>query len=127
MSQSSFCQDIYPKVVVIERDTLVVLKPYQIKQINSIIVDRDFLRQEVSLLNDLTNTQNRIILNKDSQIQKYQETIASYETSVSNLESSVNLQEQQLRNYSRKALGRGFLIGGGCIIVGVVVGFLIAR
>ena len=127
MGQSSFCQDIYPKVEVIEGDTLVALKLYQIKQINSIIVDRDFLRQEVSLLNDLTNTQNRIILNKDSQIQKYQETIASYETSVSNLESSVNLQEQQLRNYSRKVLGRGFLIGGGCIIVGVVVGFLIAR
>lgn len=127
MSQSSFCQTTYPKIVVYEKDTVVLFTPFQVRQINSIIVDRDALREEITLLNDLSITQNKLILSKDSQIEKYQEIISSYEASTQNFEAIINEQEKAFKDYSKKSLRNSFLIGGSCIVVGIIVGILIVK
>ena len=127
MSQSSFCQTTYPKIVVYEKDTVVLFTPLQVRQINSIIVDRDILKEEVLLLDSLSITQNMLILNKDSQIEKYQGIIASYEASTQNLESIIDEKNRELKEYSRRFLKNGFLIGGSCIIVGLIVGTLVTK
>lgn len=127
MSQSSFCQTTYPKIVVYERDTVVLFTPFQVRQINSIIVDRDILREEITLLNDLSITQNKLILSKDSQIEKYQSIITSYEASTQNLEAIIDERNRELKEHSRRSLRNGLLIGGGSLIIGLVVGFLIVK
>lgn len=127
MSQSSFCQTAYPRIVIYERDTVVLFTPFQVKQINKIVIERDILKEEVLLLDELSITQNKLILSKDNQIEKYQEIISSYEFSKQNLEAIINEQERVFKDYSRRSLRNGFLIGGSCVIVGLIVGTLVTK
>lgn len=127
MSQSGFCQTTYPRIVAYEKDTVVLFTPFQVRQINSIVIERDILKEEISLLDSLSITQNMLILNKDSQIEKYQSIITSYEASTQNLEAIIDERNRELKEYSRRSLRNSLLIGGGSLIVGLVVGFLIVK
>lgn len=127
MSQSSFCQTAYPRIVIYERDTVVLFTPFQVKQINKIVIERDILKEEVLLLDELSITQNRLILDKDSQIEKYQEIISSYEISTQNLEAIIDEKNKEHKAYLKRSLKNSLFIGGSCITVGLIVGILIIK
>ena len=42
---SSICQDVYPKLIIIDNDTLVLLTPIQVKKINATILRLDECRK----------------------------------------------------------------------------------
>lgn len=125
MSPLVFCQTIYPKKIVLEGDTVVLLQPIQIKKINGIIVDRDFLKSELDITQQILSYKDSLCIVRDLQIEKYGLVIKDYEESLSNMQSIVTEQEKILKEQNKKILKKSLLYGGGGIVVGVIVGLIV--
>lgn len=125
MSPLVFCQTTYPKKIVLEGDTVVLLQPIQIKKINGIIVDRDFLKSELDITQQILSYKDSLCIVRDLQIEKYGSVIKDYEESLNNMQSIVTEQEKILKEQNKKILKKSLLYGGGGIVVGVIVGLIV--
>lgn len=59
----SFCQNIYPKIIEIEKDTVIAITVDQMKKINTDIILLDKLKTEVKLLNTSLSQKDSTISN----------------------------------------------------------------
>lgn len=113
--------------MILQNDTVVLLKPLQIKQINSIIIDRDFLKKELSLTIKKSSYQDSLLTVKDLQIENYELVIQNYDQSLQNMQLVVNDQEQVIKEKNKKILKKSLLYGGSGIVLGVLIGFLVKK
>ena len=118
MSQLIFCQSIYPKKGIVEGDTVILLEPFQIKKINKIIVDRDFLKKENRLLNESIIYRDSLLFLKDLQIGNCNESLEKINLLVSN-------QEDIIKEKNKQIVKKSVIFGSSCLVVGILVGLII--
>jgi dethiobiotin synthetase len=122
-----YSQENYPKKIVFERDTVVVITPRQLGTINGIITERNYLLQELSLTKLILEDKNKILLNQEAQIGNYNSIVTSYQLQIDNL-NKVAFEQQDLWTQERKKLRkRNWTIGGICLGVGIVGGLFLAK
>lgn len=97
----------------------------QVKVINGIIVDRDFLRQELSLTNRKVFLKDSLLFLKDAQIETYKLSIGDYKESLVNYEKIVKDQTESIKEYRKRALKKSLYLCGGGVLVGVIIGLLV--
>lgn len=125
MSPSVFCQTIYPKKVILESDTVVLLSPVQIKKINSIIVDRDFLEKELQVAQQILLCKDSLCMVKDLQIKNYESVVENYNKSLENMQSITTEQEKIIQEQNKKIFRNSLLYGGSGIVVGLIIGLIV--
>lgn len=123
INRSSYCQEIYPKILILSSDTVVVLQPVQIKHINLVFEHRKFLLAENEILNKTLNEYVMLSHQKDSILDV---KIANEAIFTSKLEllskEKYAVQEQNIRLKKNRKIN--ILLG---FIGGVVTTYLIMR
>lgn len=111
------------EIIELKGDTLIAITQDQLKTINSIIVDREYLNKENIILDSLVLQKDSVISilgkkyeMKDSIVSRYLRVIDFQEDRITGLEKSMKKE---------KAKKIGWGIGGG--ILGIVLGILIAK
>lgn len=125
MSQLIFCQNIYPKAEVIKNDTVVLLRLNQVQQINGFLVERDFLKKELILLEKGLSYKDSLIVLKDLQIKNYNFIVEDYKKSLEATSKVTTEQEKIIREKNKEIIKKSFLYGGGGLILGAFIGFLV--
>lgn len=95
MTKLSFCQQGYPKKLIIEGDTICGITMSQLDSINSIIVNldecnelKDSIYSQVKVCGDLVNAQKEIISSQDKEI-KIQKDIVIEKDKIINIDDTV--------------------------------------
>jgi hypothetical protein len=119
--QLSFAQDGYPKQIVLEDDTFVLFKPFQVSLINynkvsfdeCVALNKSYLYQ-VSLLEQSSLKSKEIEFNLYSQIKNYDEQLFQYEIQIENYEKTSNKLERKIKvlKLSKLLYGGASLVGG---------------
>lgn len=124
---SCFSQESYPKKIVIEGDTLVVITSIQLGLTNGIITERNFLRQELDLTKSILGDKDLLLTNQTLQLKNYGLAVQNYQFEVDNL-NKITFEQQKIWEEQRKKLRtRNWIIGGVSISIGIVVGILICK
>lgn len=121
----TFSQETYPKVKVVDKDTVVLITPFQLKEVNKIIVQKNYYQADDSI--------SRIQLNKSEDKCLYlSKELSQSETKVVNLTEGLSLKEKESilklsdqEKFYKSALNKQKLKTVGFTIGGVVVGFSI--
>lgn len=105
------------KIIEYKGDTLIVITPQNVATMNSIIVERNYLKKEVSILNDLNSL-------KDSTIQKQEQVILITEESLlqTRIKNELVIQEQ-VYEWKKKV----HTWSGISVSIGLILGILITR
>ena len=123
-----FCQESYPKKLVIENDTIIAITPEQTKAINFVFDERDFYKDKSDSLSVKIAVQS---LSLNRQIMINRELSNENELTLMNLDTYKKLNEinQSTIQYKNKELVQQknktlkFAIGG--LTVGVTTGALL--
>lgn len=124
---SGFSQTSYPKVIIEDSDTLVMVTIPQLQKINLGINELQALRTENTILqgqlecsDSLIITMRNSIIVRDSLVTlqklKYDESQKMCES----LEKSLSLQK-------KKHMGTAIGVGAGCTLLGIIIGVLIKK
>ena len=105
----SFCQTTYPKKLVIDNDTVVVITPIQLKGINQLLVDRKILKETLSdvqirfkmLQNDILSM-NKLSENKSQLISLQKKQIEDLTSLNGYSDQNITLLKQQLKDEKKK-------------------------
>lgn len=101
-----------------------MITPNQLGLINKIIVDRDFLKEELSLTKSIILDKDQIISNQYQQLSNYSIITSNYEQRIANFNKLQILQSEILAE-ERKRLNRRTWVYGGCAIgIGLIIGLL---
>lgn len=105
------------KIIEYKGDTLIVITPQNVVTMNSIIVEKNYLEKEVSILNDLNSL-------KDSTIQKQKQVILITEESLlqTRIKNELVIQEQ-VYEWKKKV----YTWSGISVSIGLILGILITR
>lgn len=68
MTTLSYCQETYPKTIVLNKDTLVLISQMQVKTINKVFAYKDYLEQTNKMLDTTLNNYKLLTDKKDSLI-----------------------------------------------------------
>ena len=94
MSLYSFCQTGYPRLMVIDKDTIVALTIPQLKKVNISFVKLDFQKE-------MNDTLNSIISSYKQAIETQKHLNASYENQIS-LKNGIIVEDDAIRSHSKK-------------------------
>lgn len=117
MSKFSYCQKTYPKTLLIGSDTVIVLLPNQVKQINIVWDHKRFLEAENSILNKTLKEYRILSYLKDSIINSKKETEVelikeSMRITQDNIDLTKENEELKLHLTKVKKNRKWWLIGG---------------
>lgn len=118
-----FSQVGYPRIIVLESDTVVVISRAQVKNLNLLHVNYDFASIQLDSLERVaTDCQELILINKD-----LQRSIITKDSLVSNKDSVyteiINVKDKNINKLERKIKKRtiiGSMIGGLLVILIVI-------
>jgi len=128
MVKLSYSQETYPKILLINQDTLVVINPNQVKKINLTYNQRDFLEAKNSVLNKTLNEYTLLSQQKDSIISLKIESESQLKDETLKMQGQIgNLTTQNnkldIGNQKLKKGRKKWLISG--IIGGIILTLLI--
>lgn len=112
-------------IVEIDGDTLVLITRENVNTINSIITEREYLIEEVSVLSELNDIKDSIICDQDSIISIGQKILIQ-ETERFDLEIQTQAIEIK-REAEKKMKHRVRQWSGISALIGVILGFIIAN
>lgn len=115
MKQWIFSQNLYPQKLVIDKDTVVAITPYQLSLTNKIIVERDFLKLEIAEQNSMIGLQDSLLKSYGKQLERWKELDR---TNQSIIEDFKLREIESIKGHKRHTLA----IGGTCFVVGFSVG-----
>jgi hypothetical protein len=119
----TFSQGIYPKVKVVDGDTTIIITPSQLKEVNKIIIQRNYYQTDDSISRvQLSKSENKCLyLSKE---------VSQLETKVVNLTEGLSIKESQFsmkfsdqKKFYDDSLNKQKLKTVSFTIGGVVVGF----
>lgn len=111
------------EIVKYKNDTLIMITPNNLKTINSIIVDRDFLEKELNL-------SNQIKFQKDSIIKLKTKELTIKDSIIDSFNNIVFLKDEQIENIrveNKKEKRKKISVGIGSGVLGLLLGLLIVR
>ena len=111
------------EIVKYKNDTLIMITPNNLKTINSIIVDRDFLEKELNL-------SNQIKFQKDSIIKLKTKELTIKDSIIDSFNNIVFLKDEQIENIrveNKKEKRKKISVGIGSGDLGLLLGLLIVR
>ena len=122
----SSAQDTYPKLKVIEGDTVVLFQSVHLKYVNRKILEVEYLNEaNKNLKSQNVSLNNELMLNGfkieslNSQINSFQTAASAYSGIIQDKDKEINLIKKQNKKKRRNTL----IISGG---VGVVIGLIIS-
>ena len=120
-----FSQIIYPKAIINNTDTLVLITPLQLKHTNLIFVEHNALKLKVDVLTNIVTdytyviaNDNIIINNKNKQIDILQKADSSNKQIIYNQNLQISKQKESIK---------WLTIGGVTISLGLLVTLLIVK
>lgn len=120
-----FSQIIYPKTIINNTDTLVLITPLQLKHTNLIFVEHNALKLKVDVLTNIVTdytyviaNDNIIINNKNKQIDILQKADSSNKQIIYNQNLQISKQKESIK---------WLTIGGVTISLGLLVTLLIVK
>jgi chromosome segregation ATPase len=121
MSKLSFSQETYPKTLLIGKDTLIVLKPKQVREINVSYEYRRFLEAENVIINKtltqyvaLSNKKDSIILLKAKTEEELRADIANIKAQYEKLSeenNKININLTKIKKSRKTWLISGIGVG----------------
>lgn len=105
------------KIIEYKGDTLIVITPQNVKTMNSIIVERNYLEKEVSILNEINLLKDSTILEQEKIIQTNQESLLQIKD-----KNNLIIQEQA---YSWKK--KAWKWSGVSAVAGIILGIILTR
>ena len=128
MSKSVFSQETYPRTLLIDKDTLVVLRPKQVRNINISYEHKRFLEAENSIIKNTLSQYIELGTKKDSIINEKTKTEADLKLDVANIKSQYNdLREENNKlniNLTKAKKSRKIWLMSG-IGIGIITTLLI--
>lgn len=122
-----FSQKKYPKKVIIGNETLVIITPVQLGLTNGIIVERNFLRQELDLTKSILIDKDCLLDNQKLQLENYSSVVKNYQLQIENL-NKISLEQQKIWEQQKKNnRKRNWYIASTSISIGMIIGILICR
>lgn len=122
--KSCYCQPTYPKLTVLQGDTVVCLLPPQLKVLNG----------QLSLLIDFKNNCDTALVKANEIIKGLKQNQQDYEVIISDQSRIINNNSMQIINLNeiskqkQKLWRRRFLYGtGGGIAAGLLIGLIIPK
>lgn len=116
ISVSSYSENKYPKKLIFESDTVVLITPTQLIQINCKLIDLDKCREELTLLTESNKVQDELISNLESNILLKNKEISLLNSKLENYEKTIKIYNEDISKTKRKSL----VISGISITIGVV-------
>lgn len=116
ISVSSYSENKYPKKLIFESDTVVLITPTQLTQINCKLIDLDKCREELTLLTESNKVQDELISNLESNILLKNKEISLLNSKLENYEKTIKIYNEDISKTKRKSL----VISGISITIGVV-------
>ena len=104
----------YPRLAVIESDTLALLTVPQLKVINEKLIDLDEERERVKALSDQIKIYESMNKSLNEQLRVRDEQSIIMKETIKNYETSLNLYDEELNKYRVRSLiisGIGISIG----------------
>lgn len=117
MRQWIFSQNLYPQKLVIDKDTVVAITPYQLSLTNKIIVERDFLKLENIEQNSMIHLQDSLLQSYGKQLERWKELDRTNQSIIEGLKQ----REIQILKENKK---HTWVVGGTCFVVGFSIGAL---
>ena len=105
------------RLIEYKGDTLIVITPKTVATLNAIIVDREYLEEEVTILSEMVNIKDSIITEQDEIIRIGQESLLETRN-----HHNLVIQEQAVT--WKKQVWKWSGISAG---VGILLGFLISK
>jgi len=131
MGQSLYCQDTYPRLMVIEGDTVVAITVRQAKKINKSFVQEEYYRtvndsleKKIVLLETKVKNGSIIIGHREFQINQYEDILANERSFTQELENTLDLVYDELKREKRKNKFKKWVIG---VSLGMNAAFLAAK
>jgi predicted RNase H-like nuclease (RuvC/YqgF family) len=127
----SFCQDTYPRMMVINGDTVVAVTVRQAKKINRTFAKEEYYRTEndslekkIILLETKIENNTITIGNKSFQIDKFENILANEQEFTDELEETLEVVYDELRKEKRKNKFKKWIIGAS---LGLNAAFIVAK
>jgi len=111
--------------VIIDQDTLVIITPNDVKTINGIIVDWEFLKKESALKDSLIKEDSILISAKDSVISVIEEREKKKETYYIEQASTLVKENKALEKKLKRKKTGGILGTIGGTVLGILLGLII--
>ena len=118
MKQWIFSQNLYPQKLVIDKDTVVAITPYQLSITNKIFVERDFLKIENVELSSTIQLQDTLIESIGRQVERWKELNQANESIIE------GMKQREIENL-KKQKKLTWKVGGICFGVGAITGIAI--
>lgn len=118
MKQWIFSQNLYPQKLVIDKDTVVVITPYQLSITNKIFVERDFLKIENVELSSTIQLQDTLIESIGRQVEKWKKLNQANESIIE------GMKQREIENL-KKQKKLTWKVGGICFGIGTITGIAI--
>lgn len=106
---SVFCQNIYPKILNINGDTIVAITKQQSRDINKTYIKADYyqklsdsLESKITLLEIVTSNDSIIIINQRDVIENLEVVISNKGQIISSLEIDLNSTNKELESKNKK-------------------------
>lgn len=108
---SSYCQETYPKEVVINNDTVICITEDQLKEVNVIFEENRAYRTIIDSTTTIISKVNGNILSQKENVQNYvnltillKEQINTTNNKVDNAEKSIKLLQEELKQQKKKTV-----------------------
>lgn len=131
MALLSFCQDTYPRMMVINGDTVVAITVRQAKKINRTFVKEEYYRTEndslekkIILLETKIENNTITIGNKSFQIDNIGKILANEQEFTKELEETLEVVYDELRKEKRKNKLKKLILG---VSLGINAFFIAAK
>lgn len=125
MSLLSFSQNSYPKKVLIDGDSVVVLNYDNLRKINVVIERERFQREEIKNLDSLISIKDCMLYATNKNVVDLKKEIDLYQQIVRNREELVSHKDLLLRQERKKRWKRIIYISSTTLVSGFLIGTLI--
>lgn len=132
LSSSMHSQCKYPKILLIENDTIIGITPSQLTKINLGITDLEELQSKnfllynrIGILESMNSINKSIILTKDSVISGLNEQILNYKIGLKDQGYELEFYKEYSKNQKRKS--NLLVVGGVTITIGLLSILLFAK
>lgn len=103
MTKLIFCQTVYPRKVVIDKDTVCIISTEQVRQLNNVFIDRDecnelkdSLNSQLNTYDKLTKAQQEVINSQDKEIVLQKKIVEEKDVIIHNDEKMLKKQGRQV-------------------------------
>lgn len=125
----SISQNVYPKVSVFEGDTVVLILPTQLKEMNKTFVRLDYFKGQTSILQKESGVLKEKCLYLETVVQAQTEQTGIHLQIIKDKDIQLQVKDDYLKEFKKvsekKRKKEGFLIGAGAAVVGLLFGLVL--